>query len=71
MSGEKIDAFAVWRVKDYRFFIFARFFLTFGIQMQSIIVGWQVYEITKDVFSLGLIGIAEAIPFLAVSLFAG
>lgn len=34
-------------------------------------VGWQVYEITQDPFSLGLIGLCEAIPFLTVALFAG
>jgi MFS family permease len=36
-----------------------------------VVVGWQVYAYTKDPFSLGLIGIAEAIPFLVVALFAG
>ncbi len=40
-------------------------------QMQAVIVGWQIYEITKDPFSLGLIGLAEAIPSLTVSLYAG
>ncbi len=64
-------AFAVWGIRDYRFFTAARFFLTFSIQMQSVVVGWQVYEYTKDAFSLGLIGLAEAIPFLTVALFAG
>lgn len=39
--------------------------------MQSVIVGWQVYDLTHDPFSLGLIGLAEAIPFLTVALFAG
>jgi len=39
--------------------------------MQSVIVGWQVYDLTHDVFSLGLIGLSEAIPFLAMALFAG
>jgi len=39
--------------------------------MQAVIVGWQVYELTKDPFSLGLIGLAEAIPAISVSLFAG
>jgi MFS family permease len=65
------DAYAVLRIKDFRMFILARFLLTFGIQMQSVIVGWQVYKITHDPFSLGLIGLAEAIPFLSVALFAG
>jgi MFS family permease len=39
--------------------------------MQSIIVGWQVYQITKDPLALGLIGLAEALPNLASTLFAG
>ena len=39
--------------------------------MQSVIVGWQVYDLTHDPFSLGLIGLSEAIPFLVVALFAG
>jgi MFS family permease len=68
---KKSEAFAVWRIRDYRLFTMARFFLTFAIQMQSVVVGWQVYEYTKDAFSLGLIGLAEAIPFLTVALFAG
>lgn len=39
--------------------------------MQSVIVGWQVYELTKDVLALGMVGLAEAIPFIIVSLFSG
>lgn len=39
--------------------------------MQSVIVGWQVYEHTKDVLALGMIGLAEAIPFIITSLFSG
>ncbi len=65
------DAYAVWRLSSFRRFITGRFFLTFAIQMQSVIVGWQVYDLTHDPFSLGLIGLSEAIPFLIVALFAG
>ncbi|MFN7690664.1 MAG: MFS transporter, partial [Bacteroidota bacterium] len=39
--------------------------------MQNLILSWLVYDITKDPLSLGLIGIAEVIPFLVVVLFAG
>jgi len=39
--------------------------------MQAVIVGWQVYEITKDPLSLGMIGLAEAVPSILVLLFAG
>ena len=67
----KNDAYASLRIKDYRLFILAKFLSTIGIQMQSVIVGWQIYQLTHDALSLGLIGIAEAIPFFCVTLFAG
>ncbi|MCX6285349.1 MAG: MFS transporter [Bacteroidetes bacterium] len=59
------------RVRDFRLFLSFRFFATIAFQMQSIIVGWQVYQITKDPLSLGLIGLAEALPNIASALFAG
>ena len=65
------DVYASLKIKDFRWFVFARFILTFAIQMQSVIVGWQVYQITHDALSLGLIGLSEALPFLIISLFAG
>ena len=67
----KKDAYAAIKIFDYRRFILARFLLTFAIHMQSVIVGWQIYELTHDALSLGMIGLAEAIPFLSVALFAG
>jgi MFS family permease len=70
-TKSKHDPFAVLKVKEFLFFLNTRFFLTLAIQMQSVIVGWQVYKITGDVLDLGLIGLAEAIPFIAVSLFSG
>ena len=65
------DAYAVLKVRDFRFFLSFRFFTTIAFQMQSIIVGWQVYQLTKDPLALGLIGLAEALPNIAVALFAG
>ncbi len=67
----KTDAYAAFRIKDFRLFIFSRFFLTVAIQMQSVIVGWQIYGLTHDALSLGLIGLSEVIPFFCVTLFAG
>ena len=65
------DAYAALRIKDYRRFIIARVTLTFAIQIQAVIVGWQVYELTHDALALGMIGLAEAIPYLCIALFAG
>jgi MFS family permease len=67
----KHDPYAVLKIRDFQLFISARLFLTLATQMQGVIVGWQIYQHTKDALSLGLIGLAEAIPFLLVSLYAG
>ena len=45
--------------------------MTVATQMRGVVVAWQVYDLTHDPLSLGLIGLAEALPFIAVALFAG
>ncbi len=45
--------------------------MTMSSQIQAIVVSWQIYAITHDPLSLGLIGLSEALPFIGVSLFAG
>lgn len=68
LSGE---AFDVIRFRDFRLFLIYRFLLTVGTLMQSVIVGWQLYNITKNVLALGMIGLAEVIPQVGIALFAG
>ncbi len=65
------NPYAALQIRDFRLFISARFCVTLAIQIQAVVVGWQVYEITRDPLSLGLIGLAEAVPSIAVSLYAG
>jgi MFS family permease len=48
-----------------------RFFLTIGYQVQGVIIGWYVYTLTNDPLSLGLIGLAEAIPAIGIALYGG
>ncbi len=71
VENDKHDPFAVLKIKEFNFFLTNKFFFTLGIQMQSVIVGWQIYALTKDVFALGMIGLTEAIPFIIISLFSG
>ncbi len=71
IAGNTHDAYAVLRNRKFRLFLAMRFFLTLGIQIQSTVVGWQIYEMTKDPLSLGLIGLTEAIPFMVVILYGG
>lgn len=65
------DPYAVLRLPEFRLYISARLCITLAMQIQAVVVGWQIYAITNDVFSLGLIGLAEAIPSIFVSLYAG
>lgn len=67
----ELSPYAALHIRDFRLFISARFCVTLAIQIQAVVVAWQVYEITKDPLSLGLIGLAEAIPSISVSLYAG
>ncbi|AMM52740.1 ABC transporter permease [Rufibacter sp. DG15C] len=68
---ERHDPYAVLRLPEFRRFISARFCITLAMQIQAVVVGWQIYDITKDPFSLGLIGLAEAVPSITVALYAG
>ncbi len=63
--------FLILRNKDFSLFLTYRFLVTVANLMQSVIVGWQLYTITNDVLSLGLIGLTEVIPQVCVALFAG
>ena len=56
---------------EFWFFMSMRFFLTVATQMQAVITGWFVFSITHDPLSLGLIGLAEAIPAIGIALYAG
>lgn len=45
--------------------------MTISTQIQGVVVAWQIYDITKDPLSLGLMGLAEALPFVGCALYAG
>ena len=49
----------------------ARFFIVVALEMQSVAVGWQVYEVTKRPLDLGYVGLAQFLPGFALFLFAG
>jgi MFS family permease len=68
---EKTDAYAALRVPAYRRFLAMRLFMTLAIQIMSVSVGWQIYELTNSKLALGLIGLSEAIPAIMISLYAG
>jgi MFS family permease len=63
--------FSVLRLPNFRLLLFTRMFVGMALQAQAVIVGWQVYSLTKDPFMLGLTGLTEAVPAIIGALFAG
>ena len=65
------DPYAALRYPEFRFFIANSFLYTVGFLIQEVIVGYELYKLTHDPLSLGLIGLSEVVPFVMVSLFGG
>lgn len=64
-------SFQVFQYLNFRRFIFSKFLFSLALQIQFVVLSWHVYEITKDPLSLGLIGLAEAIPAVSLALYGG
>jgi MFS family permease len=71
MSLPRHDPYASLRVLNFRWFVASLMAMTIATQIQAVVVAWQIYDLTRDPLSLGLIGLAEAVPFIGVALFAG
>ena len=56
---------------EFRRFIIARFFLIMALRMLGTVAAYQLFQITKDSFSIGLAGLAEFIPVFCLALYAG
>ncbi len=67
----KKDPYAALRYGEFRTFLLVRFAFVFARTMQFIVIEWEVYNLTRDPFSLGMIGLMEVIPAVSLALFAG
>lgn len=56
---------------DFNLYQLARFLIVAGLEMQSVAVGWQIYEITKRPLDLGLVGLAQFSPGILLFLATG
>lgn len=57
--------------KDFARYIFTRFIVIFSLFIQSTVLGYLMYSLTKNPLHLGLIGLAELIPAFGFAFFAG
>lgn len=65
------DPYAALRYPEFRRLVFATFLITAAILVQEVVLGYEVYLLTRDPLALGLVGLAEAVPFIALALFGG
>jgi len=56
---------------EFRNLLSGRFFIVLAFRMLATLLGWWVYQLTKDPFSIGLIGLSEVIPAVSCALYAG
>src|ERR1700734_2785858 len=67
----KFDGRIAFTYPAFVFYEFARFFVVSSLEMQSVAVGWQVYEITHRAFDLGLVGLCQFLPGILLFLVSG
>jgi MFS family permease len=65
------DPYAPLRITNFRWFVASILAMAMGAQIQGVVVAWQMYAVTHDPLALGLVGLAEAAPFIVFALYAG
>src|ERR1700674_2311661 len=65
------EGLAVFAFQNFRLFQTARFCMVLALEMQSVAVGWQIYEITHRALDLGYVGLAQCCPGILLFLVAG
>ncbi|MGN8071442.1 MFS transporter [Mucilaginibacter sp. SG564] len=68
---QKTDSFAALRYKDFRSYIGMRFCFTLAYQMQTVVLGFYIYQLTHSKMALAYIGLSEAIPAVGIALYGG
>jgi MFS family permease len=69
--GPKLAGGVAFTYPDFTVYQLARFFIVVALEMQSVAVGWQVYEITRRPLDLGLVGLAQFLPGIFLFLVSG
>jgi MFS family permease len=65
------DPYAALRFHDYRLLLIGRFISSFGNEMLSFAIGWELWLRTHSAFALGMVGLVQVIPVILLSLPAG
>src|SRR3954468_17787332 len=69
--AERHDPYVSLRNTNFLWYVASLVAITLATQIQATVVAWQVYALMKDPLSLGIVGLAEALPFILAALYAG
>ncbi|MBK7318605.1 MAG: MFS transporter [Anaerolineales bacterium] len=69
--GERRDPYAALRFLDFRLLLAGRFITSFGSEMVSFAIAWELWLRTDSAFALGLVGLVQVVPVILLSLPAG
>ncbi len=65
------NPYAALRYPEFRLYALGSFLFTAALLIQEVVLGYELYRLTHDPLTLGFIGLAEALPYIGVSLFGG
>lgn len=71
LENAGVSSHAAFEYPSFLLFTTARFCMVLAVEMQSVAVGWQVYEITKRPLDLGFVGLVQFLPGVLLFLLSG
>lgn len=71
VSSPRHDAYSALRIRDFRLVMTGTVVANLGMQMQEAAIGWEIYERTGSAFMVGLVGLSQVVPVIALVLPAG
>src|SRR5512134_88200 len=70
-SSPRLPGWVAFRHRDFALYCAARFVSAMAVQMQTVAIGWFVYDITRDPLALGLVGLVAFLPLIGLALVTG
>jgi MFS family permease len=71
VANDPASPFVSVRIKEFRLFIIQRFFFIMGMRMIATVIGWKMYQLTKNPLALAFVGLSEAVPAISLALYSG
>ena len=69
--SDRHDPYAVFKIENYRNYVFGWFCTLVGTRIQGVAIGWEIYQRTGEALALGMVGLVQAIPTILLAVPAG